>query len=483
MYYQQGANAFVTKLNLLLIKPSVLLLLFSFLFCFWFQDLLRPYDSKTGGHNFVWDAAGYYSYLPAIFHHKGSFDDGGYSFFLPLNVQGHHYPKYTYGVAAMQLPFYALAGLFAYITNQPVDGYSPPFVEFIRWGTVFYVLLGLFFLRRFLLRYFSEVATSVALFSCLFGSMLYTYTFVQSELSHGPLFFLFSLFIYLTDKWHRSPGHLLSILLAVVLGLISVVRFTEIYIVLVFLLWQVTSPRAAFTKLKLLLQRPGVFLWFPLIGVLFWVPQLLFWKHYLGSYVFDTYVNESFFWADPQILNVLFSYRKGLITYSPVFAIAFLGVFFIRREFPFSKLSLFFIIALTVYIFSCWWDWTYGGCFGNRAFCEEIALLAIPLAAISDFMFNLIPNTFLKKSGPVVFLVLIFVCAFQNIGQSYQYQNQRIIHGWATSKSVFWGSFRRYHYGADFINPYWTELRFRNQDAWLKGKEREDTVIYIERGK
>lgn len=479
----ENGSAMWTRLNRALKKPSVLFFLFSFVFVFWFQDLLRPYDTKKNEHNFVWDAAGYYSYLPALIHNDGSFDRGGYSFFLPISGQGHHYPKYTYGVAAMELPFYGLACAFAYFTDQPLDGYSPPFVEFIRWGSVFYVLLGLFFLRNLLIRYYSETAVAIALFCCLFGSMLYTYTFIQSELSHGPLFFLFSLFIYLTDKWHKLPGHGLSVSLAAILGLISVVRFTEIYIVLVFVFWNMNTWSALKEKLKSLRQNFKFHVWFPILGFLFWVPQMFFWKHYLGSYIFDSYVNERFFWTDPQIINVLFTYRKGLITYSPIFFLAFIGVFFMRKDFPLPRFSLWIILALTVYIFSCWWDWAYGGCFGNRAFCEEIAILSLPLAAMADRLLSSTPGTLLKQSASVFFLVLIFICAFQNVGQSYQYQNQRVIHGWATSKSIFWGSFRKYHYGEDFVNPYWTELRFRNQDAWLKGLEREDTVIYIDRGK
>lgn len=464
-------------------KPSVLLLLFSCCFALWFQDFLKPFNSAKNENNFVWDAFGYYSYLPSTFYYNGSFEFGNNEWFLPITPDGRHYPKYTYGVALMEAPFYGAGYLWARATSQPVNGFTAPFAESVRWGAILYVFIGLFFLRKFLLLYFTEVPVAIALFSCLFGSLLYMYTFMQGEISHGYLFFLFSLFLFYTQKWHLEQKRIYSVILAALLGLISVIRFTEIYIALVFIFWNVKTLGDLRQKFLLLFKHYLQLLWFPLLGFLFWIPQFIFWKHHLGTYFYDTYVNEKFFWGDPQVLNVLFSYRKGWITYTPIVLLAFAGVFFVRKGFPLSRFSFVFLIALTVYVFSCWWDWAYGGCFGSRAFCPLICILSVPIAAISETVLNAGSGSWLKNLSGAALLAFVFLCSFQNIGQSYQYMNQRQIHPWATSRFIFWGTFRQYQYGGDFVNPYWSELLFRNEGAWRNGEERNDTKIYRETGK
>ncbi|MBI3233596.1 MAG: hypothetical protein HYZ42_06075, partial [Bacteroidetes bacterium] len=326
-------NARLSALSEQLKKPSVILLMFYFCFGFWFNDLLKPYNSYKNETNFVWDAAGYYSYLPATFYYHGTFEfNNGYESFLPVNAEGKRYPKYTYGVALIEAPFYGVAYVIASLKGQPVNGFSAPFADTVRWGAMLFVFLGLLYLRKFLLIFYNEIVTSITLFCCIFASMLYMYTFIQGEISHGYLFTLFTMFIYYTHKWHLQQKHIYSIYLASILGLISVVRFTEVYFVFVFIFWNVTKFSDLKTKFFFFLKHFEHLLWFPLIGFIFWIPQLLFWKHISGMYLYDPYVGEHFFWKDPQVLNVLFSYRKGWITYTPIALLGFIGVFFIKRD-------------------------------------------------------------------------------------------------------------------------------------------------------
>src|SRR4051812_28090359 len=64
-------------------KPSVVFLVFAACFSIWFVDFWRSwhlFDTKDSP--FVWDVVGYYSYLPATFHHDYSFEFG--SFYDPF---------------------------------------------------------------------------------------------------------------------------------------------------------------------------------------------------------------------------------------------------------------------------------------------------------------------------------------------------------------------------------------------------------------
>lgn len=470
-------NNSATVLTESLKKPSVLFIIFTCCFIFWFNDFLKPYQASKNETNFVWDAAGYYSYLPAMFYYHGSFQfENFYQGFLPINSSGQSYPKYTYGVALLEAPFYALGFIKAYIQNKDLNGFSSPFNDAIRIGGFVYLIIGLYFLRKFLLLFYDEITTAISLFAALFGSMLYYYTLIQPELSHGYLFTLFAVFMFLTVKWHTHPNHFTSICLASLLGLISVVRSTDVYIFIFFIFWNVKSVSDVKIKYSFFRKHYQYLFWFPIIGFAFWIPQLIFWKHYVGSYFFDPYPGERFFWNDPQIMNILFSYRKGWMLYTPIVVLCCLGLPFIKKDFPFSKLLIVFILCLCIYIFSCWWDWVYGGSFSSRPFCPLIALLTIPFASLTQTILNIKTRSRRLKLIMPVFFVFVFSCSLLNISQSYQLQTQRVIHTYNMSKFIYWGSFRQFHYGKEFVNPYWAMLHYRNENAWLKGEERDDKI-------
>ena len=83
----------------------------------------------------------------------------------------------TYGMALMYSPFFALGYKIAYNQKSPLDGFSEPFATCIHWGSIFYVMLGLIFLRRFLLNFYSEWVTALSLAISFFGTMLFYYIF------------------------------------------------------------------------------------------------------------------------------------------------------------------------------------------------------------------------------------------------------------------------------------------------------------------
>lgn len=458
-------------------KPSILFLIFATCFAFWFSDLLKSYNSSKNETNFVWDGMGYYSYLPSTFYYNGSFEFEVYNVnFLGKTKAGARLPKYTYGVALLEAPFFCTAMFISSFTGNSKNGFSSLFADIVRFGNIVYVFIGLLFLRKLLLNFFNEPVVTITLFCCLFGSMVYMYTFIQSEISHGYLFALFCIFLYLTFKWHQTPNRFYSIWLAFTITLISITRFTEIYIALVFFLWEVKRPRDFKTKFKFFIKNAKCFVWVPIFAVILWLPQMAVWKHYLGSFCLNPYGGERFFWKDPQILNILFSYRKGWVTYTPIVLLSFVGVLFIKRDFPLSKITFAFIIASTVYAFSCWWDWNYGGCFGARAFCQLMALLAIPIASLLNYVMYENIHKKIRDVFTASVFVFIFSCAFLNISQSYQYAVQGFLHPFNMSKDLYWPMFRMGHYSPEFLRTYSKKLHFRDETKWVDGFERNDNA-------
>ena len=174
-------NIDLTKLQ----KPSILFIVFCACFSFWFMDLWRVWHFNE--NQFIYDPANYYSYLPAYFNYNGSFEFNhiGVQEFLGNNPLGGHMPKATYGMAFLYSPWYALGYKVALNTHSPMTGFSEPFATCIRWGSIFYGLLGLLLLRNLLVKFFSERTTTITLAIIFLGTSVFHYVLAQSEMAQA----------------------------------------------------------------------------------------------------------------------------------------------------------------------------------------------------------------------------------------------------------------------------------------------------------
>lgn len=122
------------------------------------------------------DKAGYYVYLPALFLYQFKAQDfpakvdslTGSGFYLNLKNNKVH-SKYPVGTAVLISPFFLTAHLFVTLSGGLADGFSMPYQNAINLAAVFYLLLGIYFLNRFLLNYFSQKIAVITHFTCLFG--------------------------------------------------------------------------------------------------------------------------------------------------------------------------------------------------------------------------------------------------------------------------------------------------------------------------
>src|SRR6185312_13297898 len=123
---------------------------------------------------FQWDQSGYYLYLPAVFIYH---DLGGLRFYPEINKQynlsgdantygmfdqpgGKRNIKYSIGTSLFELPFFLTAHAYCLLTHAyPADGYSYPYQFGGIFCNIFWVVCGLFFMRSFLSRHFSDNIT------------------------------------------------------------------------------------------------------------------------------------------------------------------------------------------------------------------------------------------------------------------------------------------------------------------------------------
>lgn len=452
------------------IKPSIFVLLFAVIFSLSTYEYWQPWK-KGQGSPFVWDVEMYYSYLPAaLLQHDLSFSQSKVPMQKMPNGNGN--PKYTCGMAIMYAPFFLVGHKIAINQHSSLDGWSEPYATMIHFGSIFYVMLGLFFLRKLLLLFYTETISAILLFIAFFGTNLFFYTLREGEYSHGYLFCLVSAFLYMIIKWHRQPKTSSSIILGLLIGLITLIRPTDGLFFLLFVFYGVKDKVTFKAQMQFLLLHKWKLLIICVAGFLMLLPQLLFWKIFMGSWLYFSYTNEGFFWGDPKIWEVLFSYRKGWLIYTPVMIFSLIGIFYMKKyvlEFRFG-LILFFILNL--YVISSWWCWWYGGSFGMRALIETYPLLLLPFGAFLQHLFSSTSRfaifDHLKKYG-IPACIMFFVCL--NVIQTYQYK-AGLMHFDSMNKDAYWQVFDKFEFSTrEDQERYYNSLSKIDYDEAMKGKQ------------
>lgn len=360
-----------------------------------------------GDSPYCYDAKQYYSYLPKFFlEHDMAFNDRG-DYWLDTLPNGKPFIKYSSGIAILQGPFFLLAWLFSHLFKIPLEGgYSSIFIEFIHYGIFIYLLLGLLSLRKVLQHFqFSEAVISVTLIATFFGTNLFYYTLSQGLMTHGFLFSLHCMFLYLTIQFYNKPKYATSLLLGLTGGLIALIRPTEVVCFVVWMLWSVNSWEAFKSRVSLLLGSYRHLILMALIFIIIWIPQIIYWHYVSGNLFIDAYAGEKLFFSDPKIMKVLFSTRNGLFPYCPVLFLYFVSLFIPNPSIK-GRFGLVFFVMLNVYLVSCWWCWWYGGSYSMRALIQIYPYLAITFAGMLQYIYV---KSSLKKVIKYSFGVLIFL--------------------------------------------------------------------------
>jgi hypothetical protein len=288
--------------------------------------------------------------------------------------------KYTYGVAALVAPFFVVARIVSPVLHIPGDGgFSPVFHWMVNLAAVVYLILGLFFLRKFLVYYFTSSLSYVLLFLVYAGTNLLFYAVNDTLMSHVYSFFLFSVFLFSMKKYLEDPGRwLYFILMSFAFGLVVLIRPTNGILLLLFFLWDCLNRKDIFHRIRLFF-KPDRLIAFLLILFIVFLPQMIYWKYSSGSFISWSYTNEGFSnWTHPKIIEVWFSTLNGLFLYSPMVFLMIAGmIVMIIRKIANGWLTLvmFFVIS---YIFASWYNWYFGCSYGQRSYVEYYTIFIVP---------------------------------------------------------------------------------------------------------
>lgn len=411
--------------------------------------ILLGYSAKINWGHGQWesvieaDAKGYYAYLPAIL----IYNDLNFGFYDEVEVkkaydpnlvydyryyyEGHCLNKYFVGESVLLFPFYLSAHLATPWTQYEADGYSRLYVISVTVAALFYLVIGLVALKKTLsLMGISEWSAFLAISMLVFGTNLFYYSIGEMGTSHVYSFSMIALFNYHMAMYFRSLHAKHIIYSAIVLGLIVLIRpINFIVIFAIPFLSQDVSQLAAgfkayFRRWKLVALSAGIVLAIYSI-------QLIVYKLQTGSFFVYSYGEEGFNFGAPEIVNFLFSYRKGFFVYTPLCLLALAGFAFMGGH-QYRILSLLSFLILVVYVLSSWWMWYYGGSFSSRVMVDYLPFFAVLLG----LLFHGIAQHRFKG----VFYACAVALVLLNQVQTLQYRYY-IIHWSEMDKELYWSTF------------------------------------------
>ena len=385
----------------------------------------------------VHDVINYYAYLPAVFiEHdlslsflKSQPNLEKYYHYLPKEApNGAYVIKTSMGMAILYLPFFLCAHLFANIANYPCDGFSEPYHYAILLSSLFYFLIGIYFLYRLMLRYFEHALVITVLFCITFATNVFYYLTIAGGLSHIPGFALFAAFLYLVVRWHEEKKLYQACLLGLICGLSVIVRPINGLMCLLFFLYGINQRSDVKSKWLLYRKYFSSLIAAALCFLIMVLPQMIYWYNNTGSFIFNSYVGEHFYFTNPHIFYGLLSFRKGWFIYTPLMLLALYGLLALKNPLPAWRVAFLFFMPLYLYVVFSWWCWWYGGSFGQRALIDIYPIMALSLAA-AIFQFA-------KNFKRVTYSFLAF-CLILNIWQTTQAKYNIIHYDSMTRTSYF----------------------------------------------
>lgn len=394
------------------------------------------------------DVIGYYSYLPSAFIYKDlslnyvRTDQGDKKYLVMYDItpQGKRFIRYSLGQAVLYSPFFFLGHGFAHLLNYNTGGYSEPYKFFLLLSCMFYLTFGLLALRKLLIQYFPDYAVALSIIIMGFATNLQHYVTDEAAMTHAYSFSLIAIFLYLTDKWHKTPSFKISLYLGIIYGLFSLVRPFNGMMAIVFILYGITSFSSFKDRIVFFYNKYYLILTIVLVVFIIWIPQLLYWKYVSGNFLFYSYdlSGGKFFFNQPKILKGLFSYRKGWFTYNPVMLLVLPGLFFINRYFKGFRIGFLIFISVFIYCLFSWWSWWEGGGLSIRMMVDIYAIMAFPLTAAIA--------TIIKMRNQIIRYCLLLVVAFFCLtGFIFNRQYKKgIIHYDGMTKEAFWACFYKF---------------------------------------
>jgi len=206
------------------------------------------------------------------------------------------------------------------------------------------------------------------------------YSAILPSYSHAPSAFAVALFL---ERWDATRGSLTLkrwLMLGVLLGVVVLMRPQDAVVAFAPLSeWlALAAPALRWRRLRDLARLIALGIVFVGFGAVVFFPQMYAWKMSYGAWLAVPQGPFYMRWEHPFIDGFLFGSSNGLLSWTPVLYLAFIGlaIGLWRREYRALALPLVLMVAAGVYVNAAVWDyWGAVGFAGRR-----ITDMALPFA-------------------------------------------------------------------------------------------------------
>jgi hypothetical protein len=338
---------------------------------------------------------------------------------------GYNHNPYPIGTALLWAPFFLTAhigeNLRAALFDLPRPaGYESSYVFLVSIGSVLFGFATILFLYDLSRRYFGGPAAILAALGGWLATPLVFYSYSHPTMAHAADAFANTLVVLAWVALRRETPRR-WFLLGAATGLAMLVRTQNALlilvpaIVLIGQLLKIIRGRNRYTSrskredgrtFRMWLVSAGAYI---VGGLLTFWPQLVTWRIVYGSWIVGNPYSYSdagqFYWGRLWIDRVLFSTDRGLFIWSPIIALAVLGLLpLFRRD---RRLTIFLAWSLVsqIVLISMWSAPTGAVSFGARLLLNNMPAYILGLAALAHWLLE--RNWPLRRlSGAVAALIV-----------------------------------------------------------------------------
>ena len=305
---------------------------------------------------------------------------------------GHAQSAASIGPAILWAPFFAAGHVVALrlgVSNPNVDanGISFPYRQAVCVAGLLYGLVGCWFCFRVTARFFEARLAALATTLAVLGSFILWYLIKEPSMTHGPSMAAVAGFIW---AWIATrPGRTTRqwMWLGALAGFMTLIRWQNALFAVLPLCDAIAALVAAArgSKARSVVRVLADGALFTLCATLAFLPQMIAWHAIYGSWLAVSPIGPKILWTDPQLVDILWSSRNGLLSWSPILYVGAVGLIMFAASVPSVGIPALIAVALMTYFNATVQDWWGSDGFGGRRFDGTIPFFCLGIAAFAGY--------------------------------------------------------------------------------------------------
>lgn len=292
---------------------------------------------------------------------------------------------FAIGPAVIWSPFFFLGETVArgqqlVGADADLSGYGPTHRNAVALGSFLYGFAAVLLVHDLLRRQFTAGIALGGAILVWWATFLHWYMVQQPTMSHAPSAFGAALALWLWERDRAARTAWRFFVLGLAMGLAMCLRWQNAVLLILPGLELLGRLRRDPSSLRRLVGCGALLGGGAAIGAF---PQMAAWKALYDEWLlrYPPHGTDFLRLDHPFVLETLFSSRHGLLSWTPVFWVAYLGFLPLLRRRPRIAWPLVVPLVLMTYVNMCSGDWWAGGSFSNRRFDSLLPILAFGLAA------------------------------------------------------------------------------------------------------